>query len=93
MRPQTAVAAVSGIGSRVEVAYLILSVTPWGTPTLTVADRTLCRLIFLSTPYSTTVPNQPVLGEEEEGGGESQDGKQNNAGQAPSGQEADRWRD
>lgn len=41
--------------------YLILSVTPWGTPTLTVADRTLCRLIFLSAPYSTTVPNQPVL--------------------------------
>lgn len=41
--------------------YLILSVTPCGTPMLTVADRTLCRLIFLSAPYSTTVPNQPVL--------------------------------
>lgn len=45
--------------------YLILSVTPWGTPTLTVADRTLCRLIFLSAPYSTTVPNQPVLQREQ----------------------------
>lgn len=46
--------------------YLILSVTPCGTPMLTVADRTLCRLIFLSAPYSTTVPNQPVLETEED---------------------------
>lgn len=46
--------------------YLIFSVTPWGTPMLTVADRTLCRLIFLSAPYSTTVPNQPVLERERE---------------------------
>lgn len=41
--------------------YLILRVTPCGTPMLMVADRTLCRLIFLSAPYSNTVPNQPVL--------------------------------
>lgn len=41
--------------------YLILRETPWGTPTLTVAPRTLCRLIFLSAPYSTTVPKNPDL--------------------------------
>lgn len=41
--------------------YLILRETPWGTPTLTVAPRMLCRLIFLSAPYSTTVPKKPDL--------------------------------
>ena len=76
----------SCISAHDEVVYLILSVTPWGTPMLTVADRTLCRLIFLSAPYSTTVPNQPVLEEEPDGRGggggggggegESQGGKQ-----------------
>lgn len=43
------------------LTYLILRETPWGTPTLTVAPRTLCRLIFLSAPYSTTVPKNPDL--------------------------------
>ena len=41
--------------------YLSLSETPWGTPMLTVAESTLCWLIFRSAPYSTTVPKNPVL--------------------------------
>lgn len=45
----------------IHTTYLILRETPWGTPTLTVAPRMLCRLIFLSAPYSTTVPKTPDL--------------------------------
>lgn len=41
--------------------YLILRETPCGTPMLTVAEITLCVLIFLSAPYSITVPKNPVL--------------------------------
>lgn len=40
---------------------LIFKDTPWGTPTLTVAPKTLCREIFLSAPYSTMVPKKPAL--------------------------------
>lgn len=42
-------------------ANLILRETPWGTPMLTVAAKTLWRLILRSAPYSTTVPKNPVL--------------------------------
>ena len=56
----------SCISAHDEVVYLILSVTPWGTPMLTVADRTLCRLIFLSAPYSTIVPKKPDLTQRKE---------------------------
>lgn len=40
---------------------LIFKETPWGTPTLTVAPKTLCLEIFLSAPYSTMVPKKPAL--------------------------------
>lgn len=40
---------------------LIFKDTPWGTPTLTVAPKTLCLEIFLSAPYSTMVPKKPTL--------------------------------
>lgn len=44
--------------------YLTLRETPWGTPTLTTAPKTLCLEIFLSAPYSTTVPKKPALQEQ-----------------------------
>lgn len=40
---------------------MTLRETPCGTPTLTAAPRTLCLEIFLSAPYSTTVPKKPAL--------------------------------
>ena len=43
--------------------YLTLRETPWGTPMLTAAPRTLCLEILLSAPYSTTVPKKPALQE------------------------------
>lgn len=41
--------------------YLILSLTPVGTPTATAADNQLCLEIFFSAPYSMTPPNVPPL--------------------------------
>lgn len=43
------------------VTYLTLRETPCGTPMLTVAPRMLWLEIFLSAPYSTTVPKKPAL--------------------------------
>lgn len=53
--------APPGSSTKTYTTYLILRETPWGTPTLTVAPRMLCRLIFRSAPYSTTVPKKPDL--------------------------------
>lgn len=44
-----------------KITYLTLRETPCGTPMLTVAPKTLWLEIFLSAPYSTTVPKKPAL--------------------------------